>query len=339
MPLAQGSSQATISKNISEMRANGHPENQSVAAAMHQAKDAEGKGGNPNHSKENGEFTSGGGAGSAGHNTVTHEADGTPRSISSQNWIKGKAGNYGPPSKGAEAAAEAEGPVKSNPEAERHMQTKGGKTDEPKFWQEGEGYRTKAEIESSGEKKDSGEQKYKTSLETEHGRKAHRSIAAAFNDGKSMKLGSYSTDGKAIYLHGNKIVEKGENGEINFTLAGWPSNTTRSTLSDFGIRVSTRGGGRGGRGGKQFYSHSGGEEEINENDTYRAKDEAMDDDMEGSDSQPMALDPNSAAVVNSPTPWHGKDLDKDPVGDRQQSPDMASAGGGDCNTWPGRTLD
>lgn len=37
MPLAHGSSRATISSNIAEMRRNGHPESQSIAAAYHQA--------------------------------------------------------------------------------------------------------------------------------------------------------------------------------------------------------------------------------------------------------------------------------------------------------------
>lgn len=37
MPLAKGSSQSTISHNISEMRHAGYPQRQAVAAAMHQA--------------------------------------------------------------------------------------------------------------------------------------------------------------------------------------------------------------------------------------------------------------------------------------------------------------
>jgi hypothetical protein len=220
--------------------------------------------GNPNHDPKNGEFTSGSGGGSK---------KATPT-----------------------AQAEFEGPVKSNPEAER----KGGKTEE---------------------QESQSETKYKTALNSEYGRKAHRSIAAAFNSGKSMKLGAYTTDGKAIYLHGNKIVEKGDNGEISFTMAGWPTNTTRSSLSDFGIKVSTSGGERGGRGGKNIYTHSGGSEEIDPSATYRARDE-----------QPaLALDPSSAAPQ-----YKGRNLDDNPVGDCYATTPTHDAGGA---VWAGRTLD
>ena len=37
MPLKPGSSQQTVSSNISEMVASGHPQNQAVAAALHNA--------------------------------------------------------------------------------------------------------------------------------------------------------------------------------------------------------------------------------------------------------------------------------------------------------------
>ena len=38
MPLKPGSDQATISQNISEMRAAGHPQDQAVAAALNNAR-------------------------------------------------------------------------------------------------------------------------------------------------------------------------------------------------------------------------------------------------------------------------------------------------------------
>jgi hypothetical protein len=45
MPLAHGSSQATISKNISEMSHAGHPHDQAVAAALNIARSGKAKGG------------------------------------------------------------------------------------------------------------------------------------------------------------------------------------------------------------------------------------------------------------------------------------------------------
>ena len=46
MPLKHGSSQATISKNISEMVHSGHPHNQAVAAALNIARSGKAHGGN-----------------------------------------------------------------------------------------------------------------------------------------------------------------------------------------------------------------------------------------------------------------------------------------------------
>lgn len=48
MPLKSGSSQATISQNISEMVRAGHPQNQAVAAAMEQARRSRAEGGEVN---------------------------------------------------------------------------------------------------------------------------------------------------------------------------------------------------------------------------------------------------------------------------------------------------
>ena len=38
MPLVKGKSNATISKNISEMEKSGHPKNQAIAAALEEAR-------------------------------------------------------------------------------------------------------------------------------------------------------------------------------------------------------------------------------------------------------------------------------------------------------------
>ena len=261
---------------------------------------AQDAGGNPNHSKENGEFTSGSGGSKSSSPSMSDVFSGKTK-------YNEKTDTHSDVSKSAE---------------EKFMQpkTKSGAENSPLAALRKHVTGAVESGKSEAITEQPAEQKYKTSLATEQGRKNHRSIAAAFNSGQSKKIGNYSTDGKAIYLHGNKIVEKGPNGEINFTLAGWPTATTRASLRDFGIRV-------GQSKGKQMYSHSGGEEEIDSNKMYRAKDEQPD----------MALDPNSAAV-NSPTPWKGRNLDNDPVGDRSASPDLASAGGGDCNVYTGRDL-
>lgn len=40
MPLSKGKSKETISKNIKEMMASGHGQKQSIAAALHQARES-----------------------------------------------------------------------------------------------------------------------------------------------------------------------------------------------------------------------------------------------------------------------------------------------------------
>jgi hypothetical protein len=41
MPLAKGSSEEMIGKNIAEMEKSGHPRKQAIAAALHQARDTQ----------------------------------------------------------------------------------------------------------------------------------------------------------------------------------------------------------------------------------------------------------------------------------------------------------
>lgn len=62
-------------------------------------------------------------------------------------------------------------------------------------------------------------------------RKEAEKIAAAFVAGKPAKGARTMTDGKAVYLHGNRIAWK-EGGRWKLTLAGWPTVTTRSRLND-----------------------------------------------------------------------------------------------------------
>ena len=61
-------------------------------------------------------------------------------------------------------------------------------------------------------------------------RKVTEQIATAFINGESKTVGNTTTDGSAVFLHGNKIAEK-RNNTISFTLAGWNTVTTRERLN------------------------------------------------------------------------------------------------------------
>jgi hypothetical protein len=61
-------------------------------------------------------------------------------------------------------------------------------------------------------------------------RKVTNEIANAFAQGESKTVGNTWTDGKAVYLHGNKITERTEAG-VFMTLAGWNTSTTRERLN------------------------------------------------------------------------------------------------------------
>jgi len=61
-------------------------------------------------------------------------------------------------------------------------------------------------------------------------RKVTQQIATAFAEGKSKTVGNTRTDGTSVWLHGNKIVERREDG-IFWTLAGWDTVTTRDRVN------------------------------------------------------------------------------------------------------------
>lgn len=61
-------------------------------------------------------------------------------------------------------------------------------------------------------------------------RKVTTQTVSAFLAGKKLTQGNTSTDGQALFLHGNKIAEKREDG-IYATLAGWNTPTTRERLN------------------------------------------------------------------------------------------------------------
>lgn len=57
-----------------------------------------------------------------------------------------------------------------------------------------------------------------------------KKIAIAFKAGQGKAIGNTSTDGSAVFLHGNKIMERRE-GKILCSLSGWNTATTRERLN------------------------------------------------------------------------------------------------------------
>lgn len=57
-----------------------------------------------------------------------------------------------------------------------------------------------------------------------------KNIASAFHANKARTIGNTRTDGTAVWLHGNKIVERREDG-VYATLAGWNTPTTRERVN------------------------------------------------------------------------------------------------------------
>lgn len=56
-------------------------------------------------------------------------------------------------------------------------------------------------------------------------------IAKAFLARRKYKRARTYTDGDAVYLHGNRIAWWDERGDLNLTLAGWGTATTRERLN------------------------------------------------------------------------------------------------------------
>jgi hypothetical protein len=72
-------------------------------------------------------------------------------------------------------------------------------------------------------------------------RKITREIARAFHNREAKRIGNSRTDGNALYLHGNKIAEIFNDGELWITDAGWMTATTKERLNglvDVHIRQS-----------------------------------------------------------------------------------------------------
>lgn len=68
-------------------------------------------------------------------------------------------------------------------------------------------------------------------------RKESGKVVDAFLAKKSIKGKRTHTDGKALYLHGNKIAWHGDKGEVYATMAGWGTKTTRDRLNTLANRL------------------------------------------------------------------------------------------------------
>ena len=71
-------------------------------------------------------------------------------------------------------------------------------------------------------------------------RKITRRIKEAFHNQESLTIDNTTTNGKAVWLFGNKIIERREDG-LYATLAGWDTPTTKERLNGIldGVSVST----------------------------------------------------------------------------------------------------
>jgi hypothetical protein len=59
-----------------------------------------------------------------------------------------------------------------------------------------------------------------------------KKIAVSFENNRSRKVGNTHTDGQSVFLYGNKIIERREDGSVWVSLAGWNTPTTRSRIND-----------------------------------------------------------------------------------------------------------
>lgn len=63
-------------------------------------------------------------------------------------------------------------------------------------------------------------------------RKETRKIVTAFVKGEPATAARTTTDGQAIFLHGNKVFWKGERpGQFFFSMCGWGTVTTRDRIN------------------------------------------------------------------------------------------------------------
>ena len=62
-------------------------------------------------------------------------------------------------------------------------------------------------------------------------RKETYKIAHAFLTGRPAKAARTHTDGQTVWLHNNRIAWRNTDHDVCFTLAGWPTVTTRERIN------------------------------------------------------------------------------------------------------------
>lgn len=75
-------------------------------------------------------------------------------------------------------------------------------------------------------------------------RQVTRKISQAFHSRSRLSISNTTTDGNAVWLFGNKIIERRSDG-IYFSLAGYNTVTTRERINgvlEGYVRVSTKNG-------------------------------------------------------------------------------------------------
>lgn len=72
-------------------------------------------------------------------------------------------------------------------------------------------------------------------------RKVTKQVVEAFRTHQTARVGNTYTDGRSLFLHGNKIAWYDECHALWIDSCGWNSNTTRERLNGlYGVRVSTK---------------------------------------------------------------------------------------------------
>jgi hypothetical protein len=95
-------------------------------------------------------------------------------------------------------------------------------------------------------------------------RKITQQVVTAFLNAEPKRLDNTSTDGQALYLHGNKIAERRTDGSIWFTFAGWATRTTSERINGLLDALGAR------RVNLKNYAPQWNGQALNSSDWYKA---------------------------------------------------------------------